>query len=92
MSAAELHEQIIKPLSPADKLALALLILNDLAQVLAEARAAWEQEQQDTLAGLSRAQADVAAGRTHSLQETLAGMDATLEAKRQQAAQENTAA
>ena len=56
-----------------------------LAQVLAEARAAWEYEQQDTLAGLNRAHADIAAGRTYSLQNTLAGMDATLEAKRQQA-------
>lgn len=59
-----------------------------LAQVLAEARATWEyqqqweqQEQQDALAGVARSEADFAAGRSLSLEELTASLDATLEAK-----------
>ncbi len=69
-----------------------------LAQVLAEARAAWEyqqqweqQEQQDALAGVARSEADFAAGRSLSLEELTASLDATLEAKRQEAAQQKAA-
>ncbi len=51
-----------------------------LAQVLAEARAAWEYEQQDALAGVARSEADFAAGRSLSLEELDARLDATRQA------------
>ncbi len=63
-----------------------------LAQVLAEARAAWEYEQQDALAGVARSEADFAAGRSLSLEELTASLDATLDAKRQEAKAQQKAA
>lgn len=63
-----------------------------LAEVLAEARAASERERQEAIEGVRRSEADFDAGRSLSLEELRAHVDATLKAKRQETAHQGNRA
>lgn len=56
-----------------------------LAELVTEAQAASERERQEAIEGVRRSEADFDAGRSLSLEELRADMDATIEAKRQEA-------
>lgn len=58
-----------------------------LTELLAEARAASERERQEAIEGVRRSEADFDAGRSLSLEELDARLDATIETKRQEARQ-----